>query len=199
VKLLLVVRTLATVAAVSCTLLSLFGATAVRGPLRKVARLAVWAGLGAQLGIVGADTVTKRAAAARLLVCARLDGRPAAACGTIGLHTARDARARFCACGPAVVLATGERCAAWLRRALLIGIFATARSRPHQCDVDRVRLRFAAIKKVDLRRDAIATVAVHTRVVSARALRAPRPSSWLSPARPRSTYGCASRCPCAHF
>jgi len=54
----------------------------------------------------------------------------------------------------------------------LIGIFATARSRPHQCDVDRVRLRFAAIKKVDLRRDAIATVAVHTRVVSARALRA---------------------------
>ncbi len=171
-KLLLVVRTLATVAAVSCTLLSLFGATAVRGPLRKVARLAVWAGLGAQLGIGGADTVTKRAAAPRLLVCARLDGRPAAACGTTGLHTARDGRARFCACGRAGYWRLASDVLHGYAALWLIGIFATARSRPHQCDVDRVRLRFAAIKKVDLRRDAIATVAVHTRVVSARALRA---------------------------
>jgi hypothetical protein len=55
----------------------------------------------------------------------------------------------------------------------LVGIFATARLRPHRCDGERVRFRFGAIRKLDVPRDAIALVAVHARVTSAKALRAP--------------------------
>lgn len=218
-KLLLLLRALATVVAVACTLLCLFGAIAWRGPLRKLAGLAVFAGLGAQLGIVAGNAVSKRApwtraliplfgiglaletlwkgphrglaarrplrrarsrhrrrrrrrdhtraaalakrlrrryprtriralcdrpaqpfrrrrtrdagdggtillrrfpraAADRFLVRARLDGRPAAARGSVSLHPSRDARARSCARLRAVVLATGQRLLACLRGAV---------------------------------------------------------------------------------
>ncbi|MBC5800667.1 MAG: hypothetical protein GIX03_16250 [Candidatus Eremiobacteraeota bacterium] len=67
-KLLLLLRALATVVAVACTLLCLFGAIAWRGPLRKLAGLAVFAGLGAQLGIVAGNAVSKRAPWTRALI-----------------------------------------------------------------------------------------------------------------------------------
>ncbi|GAC1579766.1 MAG: hypothetical protein NVS3B7_13980 [Candidatus Elarobacter sp.] len=51
------------------------------------------------------------------------------------------------------------------------GLVATARTRPHRCDAQRVRLRFGCLRKLDLERSNIAAASVHAAIADSRAHR----------------------------
>ena len=63
-----------------------------------------------------------------------------------------------------------------------IGVAATARTRPHRCDAEQVRLRFGCLRRLDLERANIATVRVHGTIAGdlKRALRRARDAVTLT-------------------